>query len=314
MTPQPAVLEELDRSSRSAEGLGVLHIWAALGRARRGEDGRFQVQNGPWAERELQDSLRGQPEAGPELGKTGRRAPHYPVLSVPRWGGNPGPGAGLSEVEAPREPSGWGIRTLLARRGTGAGGQVRGFPLRNRSTFAAGGAGDKGTGRSLSKGGAGRGGGRGSGRSARWGEWRPLAPETGGGGPRAGPTWPVSSGSLAVCSGCSPSGPCPRPPPARKRGPPPARPVPARRAVPVASGSTSPEPPPPSAPSHPEDSRRAPSRAGGVGGGRSQPEPGGRRCADAAPAAGIWGLPAARPCAGPELAKRCPEAGGTGCP
>lgn len=68
------------------------------------------------------------------------------------------------------------------------------------------------------------------------------------GGSRAEPTWPAApSRSSSGLIGLHYHGTLPAPAPARKRGPPPARPVPARRALPVASGSACPgrlRPPP----------------------------------------------------------------------
>lgn len=93
-----------------------------------------------------------------------------------------------------------------------------------------------GTRRSLRRRGAGSRGGRG--RAAQG--WREA--------PGAGPTWPAAPGRWpSVRSRLHSHEALPAPAAARKRGPPPARPVPARPALPVASGSACPEPPLPSA-------------------------------------------------------------------
>lgn len=97
-------------------------------------------------------------------------------------------------------------------------GQVREGPLPEGSTLEQEGT---GTGQSLRRRPAGAGAGRRGG--ARGGGDRGRGVRRGAG---RVPTWPVGSGSLAVRSAA-----CPRPPPARKRDPPPARPVPALRAL-----------------------------------------------------------------------------------
>lgn len=136
-----------------------------------------------------------------------------------------------------------------------------------------------------------------------------------GEGPGAGPTWPVGSGSRAVCSGCTRSGPCPCPPPARKRDPPPRTTGPGSPGSPgcVRLGL------PGAAPSL---GRETPlGRRGGAGGG---PGVGGR--SQLAPSGAPRPTPWLRGPPGPALAwsslrvgalgtlLRCPGAGGAGGP
>lgn len=207
---------------------------------------------------------------------------HYPAPSAP--------GAGLSEGDAPRKPTGRGAWALLARRGTGAG-DGRGKPHSQQRDLRARALGDAGRGLRRRRGGPGRGrearsrGGRAAG-AGRQGE----GPERAG----AGPTWRVGSERSAVCGPRAPAPPRPLPgsgarPPHDRSGR--ARPSRLRKAR-LAGNRL---PPPPGA-------------TRGHGGARGGAGPGAARC---------WRLPGLRAPpfrrpSGPKPAQRSPSLGAPG--
>lgn len=191
-------------------------------------------------------------------------------------------------------------------------GQVREGPLPEGSTLEQEGT---GTGQSLRRRPAGAGAGRRGG--ARGGGDRGRGVRRGAG---RVPTWPVGSGSLAVRSAA-----CPRPPPARKRDPPPARPVPALRALRLRQDRAARSRPLPRLRAIPSTAGRG--RAGPQGSGRLHAYPRGGSTVQARPhpaarPAGTWarrlpGPPPARSSLGvdaPGSLFQAPRERGAGCP
>lgn len=207
---------------------------------------------------------------------------------------------------------GLGFLDPLSRKRHLRWGQVREGSLPEGSTLEQEGT---GTGRSLRRRPAGAGAGRRGG--ARGGGDRGQGVRR-----RAGrvPTWPVGSGSLAVSSAA-----CPRPPPARKRDPPPARPVPALRALRLRQDRAARSRPLPRPRAIPSTAGRG--RAGPEGGGRLLADPRGgspvpARPHPAARPAGTWarrppGPPPARSSLGvdaPGSLFQAPRERGASCP
>lgn len=217
--------------------------------------------------------LRGQPEARPELAGCAPGLPPLPTPVTPfsvSWVGMETQGPELTFQRGKREAGALeqGVSALLAGGSTGLGAGL-GSSTSQRPDLWAKAMGDRGWGGACADDGEGRSGAVGEvGRGLRRG-WRE--------GPRAGPTWPVApSRSGSVPTALPRDSACARPGP--EAGPPPARPVPACPALPVASGLACPGclRPPPSAGSNPRKARRAfpaGSRAGWRWAGASLPSP-----------------------------------------